>query len=141
MYDQDVFFVLVYLNFLSFYLFLLFPLFLFFSLSFHFFLFMAFHLLRALPLHLSISPFVLLVSSLCFLSCIVVFMVDYSLVRSDCPSVSFCFARLCGLLKIVGRRRPKVGLFIGRNCPFRFVLRFLFPLVHRFVGIAQTLAV
>ena len=107
-----------------------FPPFLFFSLSFHSFLFVAFHLLRAFPPHLSFSPLVLLVSSLCFLSCIVVFMVDYSLVSSDCPSVSFFFTRLCGLLKIVGRKQPKVRLFVGRNYPFRFVLCFLFPLVH-----------
>ena len=41
----------------------------------------------------------------------------------------------------VGRRHPKVRLFVGRDCPFRFILLFLFPLVHRSVGVAQTLAI
>ena len=60
-----------------------------------------------LPLHF-FGKF--LCSSLCFCS----FMVDYSLVRSDCPLVSFFFTRLCGLLEVVGRKRPRVvltGLF------------------------------
>ena len=63
-------------------------------------------------------------------------MVDFSLVRLDCPSF---FARLCGLLESIGRKRPKVGLFVGRDCLYRFILLFLFPLVHRLVGISQTL--
>ena len=63
-------------------------------------------------------------------------MVDCSSIRSDCPSVSFFFACLCGLLRAVGRRCPKVGLFIGRDCPFRSILPFLSPLVHCSVGIA-----
>lgn len=55
-------------------------------------------------------------------------------------SLSFFFlSRFCCLLKAVGRRCPKVGLFIGKDCPFRLVFPFLFPLVHRSVGIAQTL--
>ena len=57
----------------------------------------------------------------------------------DCPSISFLFACLSGLLEVVGRQGPKVRLFMGRDCSFRFALRFLFPLVHRFVGIAQPL--
>ena len=68
-------------------------------------------------------------------------MIDYSLVSLDFPSIYFFFAHLCGLLKVVVKRRPKVGLFVGRNCPFRFVLHFLLPLVHRSMGIAQTLVV
>ena len=63
-------------------------------------------------------------------------MVDYAVVRSDCPSVSFFFVQLCSLLEAVGRLRPKVGLFVGRNCPFKFVLHLLFPLVHRSVRVA-----
>ena len=139
MYSQDVFFVSIFLR-TSLYSFLFFPPFIFFSLLFHSFIFVAFHPLEAFLPHLSFSPFVFMVSSLCFLSCILVFMVDYSLVRTDCPLVSFFFTRLCGLLEIIGRRCPKVGLFVGRNYPFRFVLRFLFPLVHHSIGIAQTLA-
>ena len=89
---------------------------------------------------LSSFLFCFLVSFLCSLLCTSTFLVDYSSVRSDCPSVSFFFARLCGLLEAVGRRRPKVGLFIGRDYPFRFFLFFLFPLVHRSIGITQTMA-
>lgn len=66
-------------------------------------------------------------------------MVDYSVVRSDCSSVSFFFAHLCSLLEVVGRQCPEVGLFVGRHCPFRFVLHFLYPLVHCSVGVAQML--
>ena len=88
---------------------------------------------------LSSFLFRFLVSFLCSLLYIFAFMVDYSLVRLDCPSVSFFFACLCGFLEAIGRKHPKVRLFIGRNCLFRFVFLFLFPLVHRSVGIAQTL--
>jgi len=68
-------------------------------------------------------------------------MVDYSSVRSNCPPISFFFTHLCGLLVAVGRRHPKVRLFVGREYPFRFILLFLFPLVHHSVGVAQTLAI
>ena len=88
---------------------------------------------------LSSFLFHFLVSFLCSLLCISAFMVDCSSVRLDCPSVSFFFACLCGLLEAVGRKRPKVRLFIRRDYLFRFVLLFLFPLVHHSVGIAQTL--
>ena len=63
-------------------------------------------------------------------------MVDYSV---DCPSISFLFAHLSGLLEVVGRQGPEVGLFVGRSCSFRFALHFLFPLVHHSVGIARHL--
>lgn len=85
---------------------------------------------------LSSFLFHFLLSFLCSLLCISTFMVDYSLPRLDCPSVSFFFTHLCGLLKFVGRKRPKVRLFIGRDFLFKSVLPFLFPLVHRSVGIA-----
>ena len=52
---------------------------------------------------------------------------------------SFFFAHLCGLLKSIGRKHPQVRRFVGRNCPFRVVLVFIFPLIHHSVGIAQTL--
>ena len=65
-------------------------------------------------------------------------MVDYSLVRLDCPSISFFFARLCGFLGVIGRKRPRVGLFIERSCPYRSIMLFLFPLVYCSVGIAQS---
>ena len=61
------------------------------------------------------------------------------MVRSDCPSIYFLFALLCSLLEVVGRRRPKVWFFVGRNCPLMFALCSLFPLIHHSVGFAQTL--
>ena len=67
------------------------------------------------------------------------FMVDFSLVRSDCPSISFFFTCLCSLLEFVDWKCSKVGLFEGRDCAYRFVLLFLFPLVHHSIGDAQTL--
>ena len=67
-------------------------------------------------------------------------MVDYSLVRSDCPSLSFFFVLLCGLLNLKGKRHPSIGLFVGRDCHFRFALVFLFLLVHCLVGFAQNLS-
>ena len=39
----------------------------------------------------------------------------------------------------MGRQRPEAGVFVGRNCSFRLVLCFLFPLVHHFVWFAQPL--
>lgn len=66
-------------------------------------------------------------------------MVDYSLVWSDYPSISFFFAQLCGLLGTVGRECPRVGLFVEKNYPYRFVFLLLFPLVHRSLGIALSL--
>lgn len=53
-------------------------------------------------------------------------MVDYSVVMSDYPSISFFFARLSSLLEVIGRQRSEARLFVGRDCSFKFVLRFLF---------------
>ena len=64
-------------------------------------------------------------------------MVDFSLVRTSCPSISFFLAHHCGLLQSVGRKYPGVGLFVRRDYPYRFVLPFLFPLVYRSVRVAQ----
>ena len=66
-------------------------------------------------------------------------MVDYYLVRLNCPSFSFLFTRLYNLLKAVGRKFPRVGLFVEKTYPYRSVLLFLFPLVYRLIGIAQSL--
>lgn len=86
------------------------------------------------PIFLSflVSPFLNLPSFLHH------FMVDFSLVRTSCPSISFFLAHQCGLLQSVGRKCPGVGLFVRRDCPYRFVLPFLFPLVYRSVRVAQT---
>ena len=57
-------------------------------------------------------------------------MEDYSLVRVDCPSISFLFARLGRLLEVVEVECLKgVSLFVGEDCSYRFVLSSLFPLV------------
>ena len=57
-------------------------------------------------------------------------MIDYSFVRVDCPSISFLFARLGRLLKIVeGECLKGVSFFVGEDYPYRFVLSSLFPLV------------
>ena len=66
-------------------------------------------------------------------------MVDYSPVRLDCPSVSFFFAHLCGLFKVVSRKRPRVGHFIEKHYPYRSILPFLFSLVYHLAGISQSL--
>ena len=80
-----------------------------------------------------------LVSLSCSSLCFRFLMVDYSMVRSNCSSISFFFACLTSLLEVVGRQRPKVRFFVGRDCSFRFALHFLFPLVHRSVWFAQPL--
>ena len=46
---------------------------------------------------------------------------------------------MCGLFGTLSRQRPRVGLFVEKNCSYRSILLFLFPLVHRSVGIAQSL--
>ena len=67
-------------------------------------------------------------------------MVDYSFVRVDRPSVSFLFVRLGCLLEIMERERLKgVSLFVGENCPYRFVLSSLFPLVSCSTRVARFL--
>ena len=57
----------------------------------------------------------------------------------DCLSNTFLFACLCGLLEVLGKQGPKVGLFVGKDCSFRFALHFLLPLVHHSMGIARPL--
>ena len=79
---------------------------------------------------LSFSILCSLVSSSCpsLFSCSP--MEDYSLVRVDCPSISFLFARLGRLLEVVeGECLKGVSLFVGEDCSYRFVLSSLFPLV------------
>ena len=66
-------------------------------------------------------------------------MVDYSVVRLDCPSISFFFAHLSSLLEVGGRQHLEVGLFVGKDCSFRFAFHFLFPLVHHSMWFAQPL--
>ena len=67
-------------------------------------------------------------------------MVDYSVVRVDCPSVAFFFAHLgCLLESVEGECLERVSFFIRENCPYTSVLSLLFPLVSRFAGVARLL--
>ena len=67
-------------------------------------------------------------------------MVDYSFVRVDCPSISFLFAHLGCLLEIVERECLKgVSLFVGKDCPYRFVLSSLFLLASCSARVARCL--
>ena len=57
-------------------------------------------------------------------------MVDLSLVRHECPSVSFFFARLGVFLTKSGGKHPRVGLFLPHDCAaFRPVLLDFYPLI------------
>lgn len=89
--------------------------------------------------HSSSSPIFLLFLLSPFLnlpSFLHLFMVDFSLVRTSCPFISFSLSCLCGLLKSVGRKCLGVGLFVGRDCPYRFVSLFLIPLVYHLARVA-----
>ena len=67
-------------------------------------------------------------------------MVDYSSVRVDCPSVAFLFARLGCLLEIVKWECLKwVSLFMGEDCPHKFIFSSLFPLVSHSARVARSL--
>ena len=67
-------------------------------------------------------------------------MVDYSFVRVDCPSISFLFVCLGCFLEIVEEVCLKgVSLFVGEDCPYRFVLSSLFPLASCSARVARSL--
>ena len=58
-------------------------------------------------------------------------MVDLSLVRRECTSVSFFFARLGVFLEKSGGKRPRVGSFLPCDCAaFRPVLLDFHPLIQ-----------
>ena len=58
-------------------------------------------------------------------------MVDLSLVRRECTSVSFFFARLGVFLEKSGGKRPRVGSFLPCDCAaFRPVLLDFYPLIR-----------
>ena len=69
-------------------------------------------------------------------------MVDYSSVRVDCPSLAFLFTRLGCLLELVeGECLKWVNFFVGEDCPYKFVLFSLFPLVSHSTKVARSLKV
>ena len=55
------------------------------------------------------------------------FMVDYTAIRLESPSVSFFFARLGVFLKYSSGWHPQVGLFMPHDCALRLVLLELYP--------------
>ena len=58
-------------------------------------------------------------------------MVYLSLVRRECPSVSFFFARLGVFLEKSGRKHPRVRSFLPRDCAaFRPMLLDFYPLIR-----------
>nr|POF27439.1 hypothetical protein CFP56_08777 [Quercus suber] len=66
-------------------------------------------------------------------------MVDYSIVRVDCPSIAFLFAHLgCFLKSAEGEYLEWVSLFMGEDCPYKFVLSSLFPLVSHSTECSKT---
>ena len=67
-------------------------------------------------------------------------MVDYSVVRVDCPSIAFFFARLgCLLESVEGECLKWVSLFVEKDCPYKSVISSLFPLVSHFAKVARSL--
>ena len=67
-------------------------------------------------------------------------MVDYSAVRVNCPSIAFFFAYLGSLLESVeGEFLERINFFVGKDCPYTFVLSSLFPLVSHSARIARSL--
>ena len=89
---------------------------------------------------LSFSVLCSLASSLCSSLFFYSSIVDYSFVRVDCPSISVLFARLGCLLEIVeGECLKGISLFVGEDCPYRFVLSSLFPLASCSTKVARSL--
>ena len=114
-----------------------------FSLLFPFFCvlsFFSFHPRVCLSFKLPFSVRRSLVSSSCscFFSCSS--MVDYSAIRVDCPSIAFLFAHLgCLLESVEGECLEWASLFIGEDCPYKFLLSSLFPLASHFAKVARLL--
>ena len=139
MYGQDAFIVQKFLDFpvhvlaTYFALSLLSPFFCIFSLfSFHPRVCLSFKL-----------PFSIL-RSLVSLSCSYLFsyssMVDYSTVRVGFPLIAFLFACLGCLLESIEEECLKwVSLFMGEDCPHKFVISSLFPLVSHSTKVARLL--
>ena len=83
-----------------------------------------------------------LVSSSCSSLFFYFSMVDYSFVRVDCPSVDFLFAHLGCLPEVVeGECLKWVGFFVWEDCPYRFVVSSIFPLVYCSARVARFLKI
>ena len=67
-------------------------------------------------------------------------MVDYFAIRVDFPSIAFFFFHLGSLLEsLKGEHLEKVNSFVGKDCPYTFVLSSLFPLVSHSTKVAKLL--
>ena len=67
-------------------------------------------------------------------------MVDYSVVRVDCPSIAFFFAHLGSSLEsIKGECLERIISFVGNDYLYTSVLSSLFPLVSHSAEVARLL--
>ena len=81
-----------------------------------------------------------LVNSLCFCFFSSSSMVNYSSVRSNCPSIAFLFTRLGCLLEFVEEGcLDWVSLFVREDYPYEAVLSLLFPLISHSAKVARSL--
>ena len=141
MYGQDAFNMQTFLGFPG----MLWPLISHFSLLFPFFYNLSLfnfysRVYLSFKLHFSILRSLVSSSCSCFFLCIS--MVDYSFVRVDCPSIAFLFAHLGCLLELIeGECLKWVSFFVGEDCPYKFVLFLLFPLVSHSAKVARSLKV
>ena len=119
------------------------PLVLHFSLLFPFFCIFSLFSFRSRVCFFSELPFFVLwflVSSSCYFFFSDSSMVDYSVVRVNCPSIAFFFAHLCSLLEsIEGECLERISFFVGEDCPYTSVLSSLFPMVSHSARAARLL--
>jgi len=67
-------------------------------------------------------------------------MVDYSAIRTDCPSITFFFAHIGSLLEsIEGKHLKGISSFTRKDCPYTSILSSLFPLVSHSAEVARLL--
>ena len=68
------------------------------------------------------------------------FVVDYSAIRADCPSIAFFFTHLGSFLESVeGEHLKRVNSFVGKVYLYTFVLSSLFPLVFHSAEVTRLL--
>ena len=141
MYGQDAFIVQTFLSFLAhvlatyFAFSLLSPFFCIFSLF-------SFHPRVCLSFKLPFSILHSLVSPSCSRFFSYSSMVDYIAVKVGCPLIVSLFACLGCLLESVEEDCLKwVSLFMGEDCPHKFVLSSLFPLVSHSARVARSLKI
>ena len=119
------------------------PLVLHFSLLFHFLCIFPYSIFRSRVCLSSGPPFSVLhflVSPSSFFFFSDSSMVDYSIVKVDCPSIAFFFTHLGSLLEsIEGERLERVSSFIGKDCLYTLVLSSLFPLASHSAKVARLL--